>query len=485
MEVDGNTSCRQPPPDAEVTDVIYLVQLAVSIASVAGSLSIILSFLLLPKLRTFAYRLILYVSISDLCSSLGNLIPEQKTMTDLCLLQAWMQSIFFLSSVLWVTMITVVLYRASVKKDTHNERREPYFHLLCWGIPIALAIPPQALDLYGPAGGWCWISTSDPSTHCPIELGVAFQYIQFYGPLWLCIILNIGLKIRTIKAIRQLFRSLKAPLRDVESRGSESSKRVGGGEVSGRSERKKSQPPFLLLSTSPSTSLFDDDSRYVRLDTPPSRGEGKKEMSVNGEGTLSAAVARHPSASSGPSPPLSSYSSSATPRLDFAPARKGRGEKGERGTTTKVEVELQQQRRMHLLKVQKKAVKKLVLFPPILLFCFIPPTAFRLYTLFYPSSPPLQWFSAVAIGCASCQGVLNALAYGMNENVRKEIRARCCCGGDKGGKKSGRSRGRSRRYSTLLQAGVDDKEDGEGEEAAVRVEVDAIDSSDSDGEDEI
>ena len=55
------------------------------------------------------------------------------------------------------------------------------FCSVCFLLPAAATIAPGISDAYGPAGGWCWISSSH----------AFWRFIIFFGPLWAAMVYNL------------------------------------------------------------------------------------------------------------------------------------------------------------------------------------------------------------------------------------------------------------------------------------------------------
>jgi hypothetical protein len=134
-------------------DQIKAADTVASVLSFLGSGMIILCYLCFSDLRKFAFKLVFYLSICDLLSSISGFIQPMNQNGDLdcglCLTQAWILSIFELASVLWTACICHCLYQAVVHRDTDVPRFEPWYHAVSWGLPFVLAALPQVLGLYG------------------------------------------------------------------------------------------------------------------------------------------------------------------------------------------------------------------------------------------------------------------------------------------------------------------------------------------------
>ena len=253
-----------------------------SVLSVIGSSFIIVSYLYYTHLRKFAFKLVFILSVNDffnqigdfLLPSPGNLKEQELTSacggvrcgvcvcgggidggdmpawavqrmctshvvvwrfesgvfrwfadkpSDLCLAQAYMESFFELSSVLWTTAIAATLYMTvflriknpgattamrslwfpvaqphpSPEYTLPAEAKMPIFVAVCYGVPLVMTIIPGAIGAYGPAGAWCWISRDYDY----------LRFVQFFIPLWIAILFNAIVYFRVIRMISNTFKA--------------------------------------------------------------------------------------------------------------------------------------------------------------------------------------------------------------------------------------------------------------------------------------
>jgi len=201
------------PFELEVIDTVGSIGASLSIA---GSGFILASFALISELRKkAAFRMVAFLSIADVLAAISNLLPFPSGDV-VCLVQAWMMSIFELASIFWSFCIALTVFLVIVKHKQQRRKWEIGYHIFSWGLPVALAIPPQALSLYGNSGGWCWIASVDPNTGEPSEIGQALRFIQFYGPLWMVLVLNTVMYMFVIRKAAKLWKEAKARARAIE-----------------------------------------------------------------------------------------------------------------------------------------------------------------------------------------------------------------------------------------------------------------------------
>lgn len=166
--------------------IVGIVNIVVSCFSLAGSLAIILSYAKFKELRTFAFRLVLMISIADAFYSIGTIMGDAGEVgSGLCTVQALMVSFFGLSSILWTTSIAFTLHlvaRAQIAAVEMMERLYSKYYVLSWGAPLILAILPLTTKSYGDTGGQCWIVREGA--------GKVWSVITFLVPLWAATLYN-------------------------------------------------------------------------------------------------------------------------------------------------------------------------------------------------------------------------------------------------------------------------------------------------------
>ena len=132
----------------EETDLINAAEITASVFSFLGSGMIMICYFLFPDLRKFAFRLVFFLSLSDWVAAVaGFLTPVNRDgllNCGVCLCQAWLLSIFELSSVLWTACISHCLYRVVIHHDRGH--RILWFTLRLWTNYLIPNIP--AFQLY-------------------------------------------------------------------------------------------------------------------------------------------------------------------------------------------------------------------------------------------------------------------------------------------------------------------------------------------------
>lgn len=149
------------------------ISLVSSSLSCIGASAIIITYILYRDLRTGSRSIITYLSIADFFTSLGYIVGGSNYLTSssdadcdrfdtVCAIQSYVTTWSQLSSYVWNCALAVYLFLtiASGKNRLAN-RLIPFFHIIAWGFPIAVALPLLGFDYLGfspySASNWCFI----------------------------------------------------------------------------------------------------------------------------------------------------------------------------------------------------------------------------------------------------------------------------------------------------------------------------------------
>ena len=193
-------------------ELVFTVRLTCSCLSLLGSLFIILVYFSVARFRSEpSFRLILYLSLSDLFFSTGMFFSTNDTEqgSPLCPIQAVIISFFGTATVLWTVIIATHSYaqikRASRAKDAESTGvlSELEALLLCFGLAAVLTVLPFSTDSYGEKIEWCWVTPSRGRS-----AAIVWQLVQFYIPLWTAFAINfycsIGFRREYLAMVGQL-----------------------------------------------------------------------------------------------------------------------------------------------------------------------------------------------------------------------------------------------------------------------------------------
>jgi len=120
-----------------------------------------------------------YLSLSDLLASLS-WYPFGRVATYLCDVQAVGLHFFLCASFFWTMCISISLFFIFYSDKTDLDHYLKFFHIICWGIPLAVVIACLSTGKYGYNGAWCFI-------HDPKGIFPLFYYV----PLIIVFLINL------------------------------------------------------------------------------------------------------------------------------------------------------------------------------------------------------------------------------------------------------------------------------------------------------
>ena len=186
-------------------DAVRGVMLAALALSCVGCCFVCFVYVYFRDTRSFAYRLVVYMSLMDIGHAIGFFLPERPE--SLCKAQAMITSYFSLAAVLWTAALAFTLYDAVVRrKDVAS--LELKLVIFANGLPLLALIPPLVEGSYGQSGGWCWIQASGKDYY---KSGTFWRLMTFYVPLWLVIAFNLFVYVSVIRYLRQQVRLMLLP----------------------------------------------------------------------------------------------------------------------------------------------------------------------------------------------------------------------------------------------------------------------------------
>ncbi|KAK8623974.1 hypothetical protein V6N13_065333 [Hibiscus sabdariffa] len=135
--------------------ILTAVNSGASSLSFVGSGFIVLCYSLFKELRKFSFKLVFYLSLSDLLCSFFNMVGD-RSKGFFCYAQGYTTHFFCVASFLWKTTIAFTLHRTVVRHKTDVEDLEAIFHFVT-------------------------------ASHLSI---MAVHFMTFYVPLWGAILYN-------------------------------------------------------------------------------------------------------------------------------------------------------------------------------------------------------------------------------------------------------------------------------------------------------
>ena len=156
-------------------ETLTVINQVFSAFSVCGSAIIITSYVLFPSLRKFSYKLVLFLSLSDLFNQGSSFFGNPTDDKALCTIQALSIQFWSVASFLWTGAIAYVLRSTVIDKRTDIEASYRKMHYIIWSLAGSSAIIPSWK--YEPTGAWCWIEGAN------LE-GKIMRFVFYYAPLW-------------------------------------------------------------------------------------------------------------------------------------------------------------------------------------------------------------------------------------------------------------------------------------------------------------
>ncbi|XP_005732925.1 G-protein coupled receptor 157 [Pundamilia nyererei] len=149
---------------------VYLFEQVIVLFSCAlsflGSSLIILTYIIWSDLRTTPRKLLVYLSVSDWLSAVSyafGVWSVFRTNSGECVAQGAISTFANTSSFFWTVAIAVYLYVFIVRANQRvADSLVLVFHLVSWGIPLAITIAAVSLNKIGydaseVSVGWCWV----------------------------------------------------------------------------------------------------------------------------------------------------------------------------------------------------------------------------------------------------------------------------------------------------------------------------------------
>lgn len=165
----GNSSsglCSSSFSEAE-THTLRVATLTGAGLSIAGTLFIIVSYVMLAPIRTFPYRLVMLLSVANLGSSVAYFVglagmnlsnAHVCSSTVGCYTASVMTQFFDVAAFLWIAVIAYNVFAVLVhNKGREVEGYEQKYHIFCWGVPAVLVVICAGTLSFGDGGIWCWI----------------------------------------------------------------------------------------------------------------------------------------------------------------------------------------------------------------------------------------------------------------------------------------------------------------------------------------
>lgn len=123
---------------------LIILTIISAVFSITGSTLIICTYVFFKKIRNYAFKLITYLSISDIILSVGNLLSIQTINPNgtqpLCKFQSFLVNLGGLASILWTSVIAWNIYAATVLGQKNMKQKNKRFLMLGFGAPFLMSL---------------------------------------------------------------------------------------------------------------------------------------------------------------------------------------------------------------------------------------------------------------------------------------------------------------------------------------------------------
>lgn len=191
--------------------------------SLLGSLFIIFSYFKFARLRKFAFKLICYLSVSDLMFSIAGFLifnDADEVSSHFCAFQGFALYYSSISTVFWTACIAYSLQSIVLRNNREIEKSEKKLLFVGYVLPIVLAMIPLITYDYGPSSfitddkkRWCGIiRIMDKEGNIEVR-GVILDWVCRFVPILLCFMFNAYMYFR----VRRFFEGLefRSDLKDI------------------------------------------------------------------------------------------------------------------------------------------------------------------------------------------------------------------------------------------------------------------------------
>ena len=192
-----------------------ILRLLFNSLSLLGSLFIIFSYFKFKRLRKFAFKLIFYLSISDLIFSISTFLitnNASEMSPHFCAFQGFSLYYSSISTVFWTSCIAFSLQRVVTSNNREIERKERIFCVIGFVLPACFAVIPLCFGAYGPSSfltdtknRWCGIARKINASGDIEAQGIILDWIFRFVPIMMCFFFNMYMYLK----VRRFFKNLE------------------------------------------------------------------------------------------------------------------------------------------------------------------------------------------------------------------------------------------------------------------------------------
>ena len=118
------------------TATYSLISSLISVLSFLGSFFIVSVYHYFPELQTFGFKLVIYLSMADLCFSFAKMLSFFEYFSPLCEIQAYLINAAQLSSVIWTVIISYTLKNTLIYQMPDIDHQEIKYLMAGFIFPI-------------------------------------------------------------------------------------------------------------------------------------------------------------------------------------------------------------------------------------------------------------------------------------------------------------------------------------------------------------
>jgi len=188
------------------------VTISMSVLSVFGAGMIVLTFLLIKKVRNFRNRMLLFLSLADLGTASCYISGALRVLSagglnaspSACEAQGFVLQVFHNIANCWVIFLTLTLYMNCFHAHIDVEMWERYLIISSIVFPVIVACIGLVAFEYGPAGIWCWFAGNSAF--------VAQQALWFsigYSTLLFILFVYIRISVRLLQTGKQIEHNMR------------------------------------------------------------------------------------------------------------------------------------------------------------------------------------------------------------------------------------------------------------------------------------